>query len=39
MSKTPRILDIEKAVHGNKVKTDFIAAPFTATIKVPIVGR
>lgn len=29
MAKTTRIFDIEKVVHGNKVKTDFIAAPFT----------
>ena len=32
MAKTPRILDIEKVVHGNKVKTDFATVPFT-TIK------
>lgn len=29
MSKTPRILELEKSLHGNKVKTDFITAPFT----------
>jgi len=29
MANTNRIYDIEKVVHGNKVKADFIAAPFT----------
>lgn len=30
MVKTTRIFDIEKAVHGNKVKTDFVTVPFTS---------
>lgn len=32
MASTPRVHDIEKTVFGNKVKTDFIDAPYT-TIK------
>lgn len=32
MAQTPRIVDIEKVVHGNKVKADFISAPFTQIV-------
>lgn len=32
MTKTTRIHDIEKLVHGNKVKTDFVAVPFTQIV-------
>jgi len=29
MANTSRIYDIEKAIHGNKINADFIAAPHT----------
>ena len=32
MAKTPRILDIERVVHGNKIKTSLVPAPFTQVV-------